>query len=129
MGGWHPAGWPDVAATLLAAIVGCVCCLFVCCVCVCLSLSRSPLTSPRNSLVASTDSAVLLAVIVEKSKKCLDFAVTLFIIHLLLCWGYNGIPAVSDWWIVHIAGTIVMVLLGEYLCSLKEMQDIPLLQL
>ena len=34
-----------------------------------------------------------------------------------------------DWWIVHILGTIVMILVGEYLCSLKELSDIPLLEL
>lgn len=70
-----------------------------------------------------------MAIIVEKSKKCLDFGVTLFVIHLALSTLYAGIPTVMDWWIVHIGGMIVMVLLGEYLCSLKEMEDIPLLQL
>jgi len=73
--------------------------------------------------------AVLLAIIVGKSKKCLDFSVTLFLIHLFSCIWYAGVPAKLDWWIVHVMGTIVMVLLGEYLCSLKELSDIPLLEL
>ena len=71
--------------------------------------------------------AVLLATIVEKSKKCLDFSVTLFLINLMVCSLYAGIPATWDWWIVHILGTIVMILLGEYLCSRRELSDIPLL--
>jgi protein SYS1 len=71
----------------------------------------------------------LLAIIVEKSKKCLDFSVTLFLLHLLLCTVYDGLPAVLDWWIVHVLATIIMVVLGEYVCSRRELDDIPLLQL
>jgi len=74
-------------------------------------------------------SSVLLAIIVEKSKKCLDFGVTLFIIHLVVCYMYNGWPSKLDWWIVHVLGMILMVLLGEYVCSRKELDDIPLLQI
>jgi len=72
--------------------------------------------------------SVLLAIIVEKSKKCLDFCVTLFLIHLLVCTLYNGIPATWDWWIIHIFSTIAMILLGEYVCSQRELDEIPLLQ-
>jgi len=73
---------------------------------------------------------VLLAVIVEKSKKCLDFGVTLFLIHLVACWWYKGgFPTVLDWWVVQVLGMIVMIVLGEYLCSRKELDDIPLLQI
>ena len=73
--------------------------------------------------------SVLLAIIVEKSKKCLDFSVTLFLLHLLISTMYGGFPSRLDWWVVHVFGTIIMVILGEYLCSLKELNDIPLLQL
>ena len=70
-----------------------------------------------------------MAIIIEKSKKVLDFGVTLFLIHLMACVIYNGLPRTWDWWIIHILGTIVMILLGEYLCSKKELDDIPLLTL
>ena len=75
------------------------------------------------------NSAVLLAIIVEKSKKCLDFSVTLFLIHIVTCSIYGGFPSTWDWWIIHVMGMIAMVVLGEYLCSKKELSDIPLLQL
>jgi protein SYS1 len=76
------------------------------------------------------NSAVLLAVIVEKSKKCLDFCVTYFLLHLILSSWYSGhFPRTSDWWIVHLAATLIMVLVGEYLCSRKELSDIPLLEI
>ena len=71
----------------------------------------------------------LLTIIVEKSKMCLDFSVTYFLIHLLISSFYYRVPATADWWIVHVFAMIVMVLVGEYLCSLRELSDIPLLQI
>ena len=78
-------------------------------------------------LVSALVGSLLLAVIVEKSKKCLDFSVTLFFIHFLACCLYGGAPNTYSWWIVHILATIIMTLLGEYLCSIREMNEIPLL--
>jgi hypothetical protein len=71
----------------------------------------------------------LMAIIVEKSKKCLDFSFTLFVVHLVIVCAYDGFPSTWDWWIVHIVSMVSMVLLGEYLCARREMEDIPLLQL
>ena len=98
-----------------------------------MSLMRSNIISYCCSRI-QTDAllfirSVMLAIIVEKSKKCLDFSVTLFIIHIILCSIYGGFPSTWDWWIIHIMGMIVMVVLGEYLCSKKELSDIPLLEL
>jgi len=83
-------------------------------------------------LAAGAAGAFLLAVIVEKSKKCLDFAATLFLLHLLACTLYpggGGVPTNLGWWVANLGGTLVMVVLGEYLCSLREMNEIPLLPL
>mmetsp|Transcript_4533 Transcript_4533/g.9379 ORF Transcript_4533/g.9379 Transcript_4533/m.9379 type:complete len:118 (-) Transcript_4533:288-641(-) len=74
-------------------------------------------------------SSFLMAIIVEKSKKCLDFSLTLFVVHLLIVCVYGGFPSTWDWWIVHTSSVITMVLCGEYLCARREMEDIPLLQL
>ena len=71
--------------------------------------------------------AFLLTIIVEKSKKCLDFSVTYTTIHLLLCTIYNGFPASWDWWILNVLGMIIMTVLGEFLCSRLELKEIPLL--
>jgi len=78
-------------------------------------------------LISSVVGSLLLAVIVEKSKKCLDFAITLFSVHLFLCTIYDGFPKSLDWWIIQVLGTIIMVLLGEYFCSKIELREIPLL--
>jgi len=80
-------------------------------------------------LMSSFIGSFLLALIVEKSKKCLDFSVTLFLIHVILCSFYGGFPSTWDWWIVHLMGMIMMVVLGEYFCSKRELSDIPLLVL
>jgi len=80
-------------------------------------------------LTSSFIGSLLLALIVEKSKKCLDFSVTLFLIHIILSSMYGGFPSTWDWWIIHILGMIMMVVLGEYFCSKRELSDIPLLVL
>jgi len=78
-------------------------------------------------LLSSVIGAFLLTIIVEKSKKCLDFSVTYTTIHLLLCTLYNGFPASWDWWILNVLGMIIMTVLGEFLCSRLELKEIPLL--
>lgn len=97
--------------------------------------------------------SLLLCLVVEKAKKCLDFGATLFIFHLLACWTYEvrggtnrlhwiglidsirrsrfihvhhpactpqqtaqSFPSTGLWWVIHIAGVTVMVLLGASVC-------------
>lgn len=49
----------------------------------------------ENSIIFSIPhySAILLATIAEKLKKCLDFSATLFLINLFVCSIYGCIPA------------------------------------
>ncbi|KAF8067111.1 sys1 [Scenedesmus sp. PABB004] len=71
--------------------------------------------------------AAVLAWIVERAKKCLDFAATAYIWHTLFVWGYSGKwPASAAWWSATGLGFVIMVLLGEWLCVRRELQDIPL---
>lgn len=80
--------------------------------------------------VAAICTAYVFVVIVEKSKQCLDFAITLFLCHLLLVWMYTQqFPTRIEWYIVHIIATITMILLAEHLCAKRELDDIPLLTL
>lgn len=64
--------------------------------------------------------------LVERAKKCLDFSVTLYVIHLLICIMYGGWPSSITWWIVNCTGIAVMALFGEYLCIRRELQEIPI---
>ncbi|CAN0263554.1 unnamed protein product [Ectocarpus sp. 8 AP-2014] len=64
--------------------------------------------------------------IVERAKKCLDFTSTLYILHVAICSFYDGIPHNWEWWILQMASLALMVVLGEYACSRRELRDIPL---
>ena len=74
-------------------------------------------------------SAGFMLYVIERAKKCLDFAATLYIIHLFICIVYGGWPASVTWWVVNIAGLAIMALLGEYLCIRRELKEIPISRL
>jgi len=64
--------------------------------------------------------------LIERVKKCLDFAATLYIIHLFLCLIYGGWPSSVTWWVSNGVGLAAMALLGEWLCIRRELRDIPI---
>ena len=68
-----------------------------------------------------------LMFVVERAKKCFDFAFTAHFLHLYGCYLYDGFPDTWEWWIVNIVSLVAMSLLGEYLCQRREMQEIQLL--
>ncbi|CAA2980758.1 SYS1 homolog [Olea europaea subsp. europaea] len=69
--------------------------------------------------------AVYLVYLIERAKKCLDFAATLYIIHLFICIIYGGWPSSITWWVVNITAFTVMAFLGYSLCMKREMREIP----
>lgn len=90
---------------------------------------RAPLTPcarPTPPRPVGPHSALILCVIVERAKKCLDFAATFHLMHLLLCWQHGGFPSSWEWWALNGGSLVGMALLGEYLCMKRELQDIPL---
>eukprot|EP01100_Stratorugosa_tubuloviscum_P002454 TRINITY_DN1574_c0_g1_i1.p1 TRINITY_DN1574_c0_g1~~TRINITY_DN1574_c0_g1_i1.p1 ORF type:complete len:153 (+),score=47.09 TRINITY_DN1574_c0_g1_i1:256-714(+) len=68
--------------------------------------------------------ALSLVLVVERSRKCLDFAFTIYFNHFLFCCFYAGFPKTFMWWIVNICCLFVTSLLSEYLCRKKEMREI-----
>lgn len=70
--------------------------------------------------------AVYLLWIVERAKKCLDFASTCYFFHFVFCCAYTGFPASLEWWLTNLAGLAIMSLMGEWLCVRREMSDIPI---
>ena len=66
-----------------------------------------------------------LLLIVERAKKCLDFTVTMYIIHLFICLIYGGLPSSIAWWVVNGIGAATMAVLGEWLCIRRELREIP----
>ena len=77
-------------------------------------------------LGAGCAAAYLLSVVIEKAKKCLDFAVTLYGTHLLLSLGYSGMFPRWTWWLCHICALVVAVVCGELFCARNELKEIPL---
>lgn len=73
--------------------------------------------------------ALYLMFIVERAKKCLDFTVTCYFVHLVICCGFSGWPFNVEWWATNSLGLAAMALLGEWLCVRREMQEIPLASL
>ena len=72
-------------------------------------------------------SAVALWYVVQRTKLCLDFAATVHIFHLVICWVYNGhVPRTIAWWILNVTSVALMTVIGEFLCMRTEMKAIPL---
>jgi len=77
-----------------------------------------------NALLGS----LALWVVVKRTKLCLDFTATTYLIHLIFCLFYNGsLPNTLSWWLFTLASIGIMCVSGEFLCLRTEMQDIPLL--
>ena len=70
--------------------------------------------------------AVAVAALVERAKKCLDFASTAYAIHLVACCAVAGFPRGGGWWLVNAAGFAAAALSSELVCLQREMADIPL---
>ncbi|KAF3633104.1 hypothetical protein CQW23_11453 [Capsicum baccatum] len=77
-------------------------------------------------ILTSLAGAGYLLYLIERSKKCLDFSATFYIIHLLICIIYGGWPSSITWWVVNVTGLAVMALLSEYLCIRRELHEIPI---
>jgi len=64
--------------------------------------------------------------IVQRTKLCLDFSVTIYFLHLVACIYYNGgIPTTFSWWLINLVSTMVLCVTGEFLCMRTELQSIP----
>jgi hypothetical protein len=65
--------------------------------------------------------------IVKRTKQCLDFSGTAHLIHLLVCWSYNGaFPSSMSWWVLNIVCLAIMCVCAEFLCMRTELKAIPL---
>lgn len=136
-------GWIDILCTFLSAIIGYTLLIIIC-------HSHSHLTSSFFSYILSCRS-YLLYIIVERSKKCVDFTFTLYFIHILACTFYYQVivsilkiivdtyislfipfysiaqfPLEWEWWLTMVVSSVAMASLGEYLCARAELEDIPL---
>eukprot|EP00897_Mesotaenium_endlicherianum_P010342 jgi/Mesen1/9336/ME000061S08784 len=77
-------------------------------------------------LANSLAGAGSLLLLVERTKKCLDFTVTVYFIHLFFCIVYKGVPSTLLWWVLNGVCLVVMTVLGEWLCMRREQREIPI---
>lgn len=64
--------------------------------------------------------------IVQRSKQCLDFTVTVHFWHLVITCFYVGFPKRMSWWLLTAMSCTLSTFLGEYLCRYTELEEIPL---
>lgn len=65
--------------------------------------------------------------IVNRSKQCLDFTVTVYVYHIVICWIYVGsFPSSLSFWLVVVLCATAMTILSEYLCMRSALKEIPL---
>jgi hypothetical protein len=94
-------------------------------------LSHSALDEPGAFLYAFVNVlngffiGVYLSFVVERAKKCLDFASTLYFIHFVLTWYYDGtFPWGWQWWVLNIVALVCAAVSGEWLCMRRELREI-----
>ena len=68
---------------------------------------------------------IAAALIVEKASKCLDFILTIFILHFLVVFFDEG-TGDFYWWVTHIILITITCLLAEGLCMKLETAEIKL---
>lgn len=69
---------------------------------------------------------VLFVVVVEKAKKILDYVLTNFFIHLVLCTVNSGFPFRFLWWTFNGLIITIVTLLSEYITLKIEQKEIKL---
>lgn len=57
--------------------------------------------------------------------KCVDFSVTFFIYHIIICCIYESFPWNGEFWLIIIISLCIMAFFGERFCLRLELEDIP----
>eukprot|EP01060_Flectonema_neradi_P000478 TRINITY_DN102_c5_g1_i1.p1 TRINITY_DN102_c5_g1~~TRINITY_DN102_c5_g1_i1.p1 ORF type:complete len:199 (+),score=27.63 TRINITY_DN102_c5_g1_i1:51-599(+) len=76
--------------------------------------------------IPSVTGALSLSFVVGRSKQCLDYALTLYFFHLLLCTINFSFPHNAVWWMLLLVNISTMTLISEYLCMKKELREIAM---
>ena len=67
------------------------------------------------------------AFIIEKANKCLDYTLTLFIVHIFSVWIHTRkFPWSLEWWLINAGLIFVTTILAEWTCMKIEQQEIKL---
>ena len=80
-------------------------------------------------LLVCTAMSVIVAVVVERSKKCWDYCTTIFILHLAVMTITHSFPTSFSWWLVSSCSLVYLTMLSERICLRREMEEIPVVDL
>uniref|UniRef100_A0A914HMG5 Ubiquitin-like modifier-activating enzyme 5 n=1 Tax=Globodera rostochiensis TaxID=31243 RepID=A0A914HMG5_GLORO len=81
-------------------------------------------------LMASACCALLFPYVIGRARLCLDFAITLHVVHFLIGCLFNWtFPTQFTWWLLQVISASLCTILAEWLCSRREYAEIPLAQL
>jgi len=68
-----------------------------------------------------------LVTFIRRAKKCLDYTVTLYFIHLIVCTIYGGFPKTWVWWVMTIGMAALVTVLSEFICmKFFDLKDIAI---
>eukprot|EP01126_Amoeba_proteus_P040250 TRINITY_DN4285_c0_g1_i3.p1 TRINITY_DN4285_c0_g1~~TRINITY_DN4285_c0_g1_i3.p1 ORF type:complete len:158 (+),score=13.97 TRINITY_DN4285_c0_g1_i3:165-638(+) len=88
--------------------------------------TRSSIVLLTTSVLFAPLGALAMLFIVGRPRKVLDFSLTRFLIHLIICCSFSfTFPVNLWWWLCHTIAVIVETVGGEYLCVRRELKKIP----
>lgn len=68
-----------------------------------------------------------MSLIIKRAKQCLDFALTIHIIHAIISFFYNwSFSLYLSWYFFQFLSIFICTTVGEYFCMKQEMLEIPL---
>ena len=89
------------------------------------------LDRPQSAWVIMATEAITVPVVaagasrvVERSQKALDFGITLYVMHLVICVLFGEVPWNWEWWVIHGVGMVAMVEIMALLCLRSENEEI-----
>lgn len=75
-------------------------------------------------LSAAGPTAFAYVAVVGRAKRCIDFACTLLLSHIIATTIHSGFPLRYMWWLLNILSTIALATVGEALSMRMELRDI-----
>ncbi|KAH7821451.1 putative Integral membrane protein S linking to the trans Golgi network [Monocercomonoides exilis] len=75
-------------------------------------------------LIGSLLSCGLYPIVVQKSKKCWDFAISACFLDIIIALPFGGFPTSPSWWISHLITLCLLILIAEFLCAYFESKPI-----
>ncbi|PXF47722.1 Protein SYS1-like [Gracilariopsis chorda] len=75
---------------------------------------------------AAGPAAIAFVALVGRAKRCIDFACTLFISHIIATTVHSGFPNTIMWWLLNIVATAALSTVGEAVSLRLELREIAI---